>query len=202
MNEGQGRWKACELGLGSLGGVLGLGGGDGGIGGGKFAPFFQAVAFAGDVVPVEVAIDASEDGAQRALVLHGERDAARRSRGFHVVHADDSDAEGVGGPGKDAPPFVERGDLPYSGPEAGLPDAGAAAEGERADVHALNFGYGGGPVGPALNVEKHGPDVRGRRSDFNNVAEVRHEWEGARSRRTICALFLLMLILYRLEPDQ
>ena len=148
---------------GGLGGGVGLGLGvdaGGGMGGGEvFAEVFEAVAFAGEVVPDEVAVDAGDDGAEGSGVVEGEGESGVVFDGLDLVAAYDFCSEGAGGPGEDAAAFVERADAPDGGHETGLPDAGAAAEGERADFHALDAGDGGGPLGPAFDIEKDRPDA-------------------------------------------
>jgi hypothetical protein len=167
-----------------------------------FAVAAEAVGFAGEVFPVEVAVGAGEDGAYDAVVDEGEGDAAAGGEGFDLVPTDDADAAGVGGPCKDAALFVERGDLPDGGHELWLPDAGAAAEGERADIHALDPGDGWGPRGPALDIEQDFPDAGGRNTNFDDVAKVRHgEW-GTNYGNVICALFFQGPNGYRQWPDR
>jgi len=109
--------------------------------------------------------------------------------GLDLVAADDFDAKGAGGPGEDAASLVERGDAPESGAETRLPDADAAADGERADFDALNAGDGSGPLGPAFYIEKNGPDARGRDANFDFVTKIRHDgWGPGVAARYLCAV--------------
>jgi hypothetical protein len=140
---------------GSGGGLDVLGGGGGEGGGEGFAELFEAVALAGDVVAGEVAVEAGKDAAEWAGVVDREREAGVVPDGVDLVAADDFCAEGAGGPGEDATPVVERSDAPDGGHEAGLPDADAAAEREGSDFHALDARDGGGPLGPAFDIEEH-----------------------------------------------
>src|SRR5580692_8098422 len=119
----------------------------------RFAAGAEAVGFAGEVVPIEVAVDAGHEGSEEAGVVEREGDAAMGAHGVDLVPGDDLDAEGVGGPGEDVALFVERSDAPDGGHEPGLPDACAAAKREPAEVHTLNPGDGGGPLGPTLDVK-------------------------------------------------
>lgn len=121
----------------------------------RFAVGAEAVGFAGEVVAIEIAVDPGQDGSEDTGIVEREGNAAEVADGIHLVAGDDFDAKVAGGPGKDAALLIERCHAPDGGREFRLPDAGTAAEGERADVHAVDFGDGGGPLRPMLYIEQY-----------------------------------------------
>ena len=89
--------------------------------------------------------------------------------GFDLVAGDDLYAEAAGSPGEEPSSLIERSDAPDGGRELGLGEAGAAAKGEGADFESVDTGNGRGPLGPALDIEEHGPDAFGSGTNFKSV---------------------------------
>ena len=105
-----GRCTGVGPGSEGLGGRLGvgLGGVENGVRGGEvFRELFEAFGFAGDVVTGEIAVEAGDDGAERAGVLNGEAEAGDIPVRFDLMAADDFYAEVVSGPGEGAPAAIE-----------------------------------------------------------------------------------------------
>ena len=76
---------------------------------------FEAVAFAGKVIAVQIAKEACDEGAEHSQEVEGEGDVACAGVALlDAVVADDPQAEGLGCPGEGTMGLVEGGDSPHA----------------------------------------------------------------------------------------